>query len=236
MPRISSGIAGWVLGQALDVRLVDHRLVVVVPGARSLPQSKNGLMTTESMVCHGCRRVQLVGLGEVVAETATGRRRSGRRSPSRTGRAAAWPGCTAAPRPGRTARARGSRTAGRAGPPAGRRARRIRRPRSAAPTVRSRRRRSGPARLARRPRRTARSSSRCRRTWLQGGKGDQAISAPDDSSHPDPRSRHGGVVCARIHPGASHRNYAQAVLRKGLRSTSVKDCRDPRVIGKISAL
>ena len=33
VPRISSGTPGWVIGEALDVRLVDDRLVVLVAAA-----------------------------------------------------------------------------------------------------------------------------------------------------------------------------------------------------------
>ena len=46
VPRCSAGHVRVTQGQAADVRLVDDRLVVGVRGARSSPQSKNGLMTT----------------------------------------------------------------------------------------------------------------------------------------------------------------------------------------------
>ena len=102
-------------GQALDVRLVDHGLVV--RGAR-----RPVVVPVEERVDHHRARHVRRGVGVVDAgpDGRTGRRtragpsRPRPRSPWRRGRAAAWAGCSGAPRPGRTGRARGSRSAARA--------------------------------------------------------------------------------------------------------------------------
>ena len=115
----------------------------------------------------------------------TGRRtaprpsRCARRSPSRTGPAAASPGCTADPRRGRTGRARGSRSAAPGPPAAGSRARRARCAPGGRAASPSRRRRSGRARSGRRPRRTGRSWCRRRRTTHRVGTGNRARWAHD---------------------------------------------------------
>ena len=156
---------------ALDVRLVDHRLVVgdaqrpvVGPVEERVDHHRASWRTGAESASLNERRV-----AEPVGEQRLVPRRCARRSPWRTGRAAAWPGCSAARPPGRTGRAPGSRSAARARPGAGSRARPARRARAGRPASPCRRRRTGTARSARRPRRRSRSWCRRRRRTAPSG-------------------------------------------------------------------
>ncbi len=185
VPRSMSGQARVQLGQPLHVRLVDHRLVV--RRAR-----RAVLAPVEERVDHHAlrhvRRAVLVVLG--CPGRRSGRRTAPRstrrrpRSPWRTGRAAAWRGCTAGRARARTARARGSRTAGPGRPTARSRARRTRRSRTGESASPRPRRRTGIARPRRRPRRRGRSSFPRRHRWHRGDKDHPAIYASHRSISP----------------------------------------------------
>ena len=122
--------AGVGLGEALDVRLVDHALVVLVPRQPVVgPVEERVDDDREHRVAQAVLRCSARPGRRTCTRTATGRRRPGRPRPWRTGRAAASRGRSAAPSSARTGRARGSRSAGPAAPTAGTRAGRSRRPR-----------------------------------------------------------------------------------------------------------
>ena len=117
------------LGESLHVRLVDHR-AVVRDARRDIARPVEALIDHDAE--HHARGGVLVVAGvrdrRRCSRTATGSSRSRRRSPSRTGRAAACWGSRGGRSPGRTVRSRGSRSAARDRRPAGSRARRTRRP------------------------------------------------------------------------------------------------------------
>ena len=111
----ASGTSGWRAGEALDVGLVDDRVGHRVRGGRSSPQSKAG-STTIALGMDGAlnRASSMVrsSVAEVVGVERPGPSRPRRRPPWRRGRAAAWPGCSAARCRGRRGRGPGSRSAG----------------------------------------------------------------------------------------------------------------------------
>ncbi len=164
-------------GEALDVHLVDDRLVqrdvgrpVVAPVEVRVVHDGSGHVRRRCRRrCASSRRRRCTG-------SRPGSSRPGPRWPSRTGRAAAWPGCSGGPARVPTGRAPGSRSAARAPRSAGRRASRRRRSPPARSAPRGRRRRTGRARPARRPRRTARSSCRPRRRRPRADRADPARS------------------------------------------------------------
>ena len=92
--------AGCVIGQALDVGLVDHRLVV--RRVRRPVDAPVEVRVDDDGLRHVRRRVVVVALlgRRSRSRTPTGPSRSGRRSPWRTGRAAACSGCSAGPASG----------------------------------------------------------------------------------------------------------------------------------------
>ena len=92
------------LGQALDVGLVDDRLVVGdVEAAVALPVEERVDDHAVHHVRRRSRRRCASPRRRSCSRTATGPSRCRRRSPWRRGRAAACSGCSAAPAPGRTA-------------------------------------------------------------------------------------------------------------------------------------
>ena len=112
------------LGQAPDMRLIDHGLVVVRP--RRPVDTPVEVRIHHHRPRHVRRRIRVVPLVRVpqtVGKHCGGP--SGRcpRSPSHTDPAAAWPGCSDARRPGHRGRAPGTRTAGPVRRPAGNNAR-----------------------------------------------------------------------------------------------------------------
>ena len=176
VPRSSSGMSGCVLGEALDVRLVDDGPMPRRPRPAILPPVEERI--DDDALRHEGRAVEIVArrsrARRTDRETRLRSSSMGRRSPSRTDRAAAWPDCTTTPAPAPRVRAPGSRSAAPASRPAGSRA-------SKAPSVRAVRcafpppgRRTDTARRARQLRRTRRSWCRSRRRWRREGRGDLA--------------------------------------------------------------
>ena len=117
MPRSSGGMSGCWRVKPLHVQLVDDgvvprhlRRLVVAPRERVVDD-------------HRARHVRR-GVAGRCRRRRRGARRSRPRSPARTGRRAACPGCGTARAPGRTGRRRGSRSAGPGRRRAGSRARR----------------------------------------------------------------------------------------------------------------
>ena len=158
-------------GQSLDVGFVDDGVGPQGP-RRPVGTPVEGGVDDDGLR-HRRRRVAGVD--------GAGRRRPGRRSrppgpiaprrrrPWRTGRAGAWPGCSAAPPRAGRARGPGSRNGSPAPPPRGGRASSRRRPRAAGSGSRCRCRRdtAPPPRL---PGRRPRSWCRDRRTWRRAGR------------------------------------------------------------------
>ena len=102
------------LGEPLDVQLVDDRVAVgcAGPPVRAPRERRVGHQRPR----HRRRGIEVAPPVRVtgrVAEQALPPHQPARRSPWHTGRAAASPGCSAAPAPGHTVRSPGSRTAGR---------------------------------------------------------------------------------------------------------------------------
>ena len=178
------------LGHALDVRLVDDRLVerdaqraVVGPVEERVDHHRAHRVRRRVGVVVRLRVAEPVGEQRLVPLVAPVDRLRVRVEQQLV-RVAAQPAAT-----GRTGRAPGSRTAGRARPAAGSRAR----PAPRAPAGRSgsprRRRRTGTAPPARRPPRTARSSCRRRRRWRPAGTGSPARFSSPHRLPDDPGGR-----------------------------------------------
>ena len=205
------GVAG---GEALDVHLVDDRLVQRPVGAPV------GRPVEERVVHHATWR--MCGAAVVVVAGRSGRRarrrttwrcglqravdRLGVRVEEQLGRVAAV-ALARAPR----ARGRGSRSAGPGRSSGGRRASRRRRPPSRRDrAARRRRRRTGTGRRPRPPRRTARSSCRHRRRWRRAGS-----RVPGQTSSSSAGGK-GSTLSTRPPPGGTH----TPVLRHSDRRTS----------------
>ena len=228
------------LGQALDVRLVDDGLVVRGLGrAVACPVEER---VDDDRLHHVRRAVVVV---EPLAGRRTGSRTAPRpsrcrpRPPWRTGRAAAWPGCTAD-------RVRGvvRPVHAEAVALAGSDVRQVAVPdegvdlRAARPGSRCRPRRTGTARPGRPPRRTGRSWCRCRRRSRRGGRAGRAssscrapFSAAGSRPPQDQRSRR-TQSCLRhrsVRDGVVADRPAPVQVRGNLPAMSASPATDPPV-------
>ncbi len=200
---------GMGLGEPPHVQLVDDAVAVRDARLRRRPPSRrpgrrraSGASRRRSRACFG--------RGGPRAGTPAGCRPSGahRPWPSRTGRAAAWPGCSADRAAARRGRSPGSRTAGRRQPPGRTRARPRRRHRESSPGARRHRHRHR--------HRRRRCRGRCRRGRARPG---WPVGSTRRSSCRPPRaSRRAGRVgrATRSRPAAgAHGDNVHTVTSTG---------------------